>query len=115
LIENSLIKYSNSKLIVIITKEEIDTFITEHKLTFANADERILVVFKSNLELIGYFNAQEPVNSNLNKWRFTSLHDKKEHLINGEDIERLKFYGLGTHPEEGDDYIYRDGEFVKIN
>jgi hypothetical protein len=96
-------------------KEEINGFISKHKLTFANANERILVVLKNSTKLIGFFDAQEPVNSSLNKWKFTSLHDKKEHLINGEDIERLKFYGLGTPPEEGDDYIYQDGEFVKIN
>jgi hypothetical protein len=96
-------------------KEEINAFISKHKLTFSNANERILVVLKNSTKLIGFFDAQEPVNSTINKWRFTSLHDKKEHLINGEDIERLKLYGLGTHSEEGDDYIFRDGEYIKIN
>ena len=97
-----------------MTKEEIIAFRENHKIIFTN--ERVELVLTNNQKLVGFFDAQEPNSRNSNQWKFTTLSDKKEHVVKGEDILNINLYRFGTNTDEdGDDYVYKNGEFIKTN
>lgn len=77
-----------------MTKEDIIAFREKHKITFTN--ERVELVLTNNQKLVGYFDTHEPNKNNSNQWLFTSLPDKKEQVLNGEDILNINFYHFTT-------------------